>query len=170
MAENRAIKQHIETLKRMRIMTLRGLGSDLTTQHLFYQIAGQGSHILWLTAHLAISMDTLINRYVFDAPALPESWRATYGGGSTPNPNPAENIPFAEALGAMHKVFDVVVERLGAADDSILDRAVPSDLPIYARFQLHSQLIAFAPAHEGYHAGQIVMLRKIQGLPAASPA
>ena len=170
MASNRVLKQHLETMNRIRLMTLRSLGPDLTTEHLFHQIDGKGSHILWLTAHCAISMDRLINQYVFGSLALSEQWRSTYGGGSTPNPNPAENLSLPEALDGLQKVLAVVTERLNGEDDSILDRALPADSPVIARFQFNSHLIGFAAAHEAYHAGQITMLRKIQGLPAQTPA
>lgn len=153
-------------LEKARGFTLRTLGSDLEPRHLVYQVAPESSHLLWLAGHVAVSLDRLINLSAFDAPVLEADLTGLFGRGSVPMPDATVYPSLGEVRGLLDRSLVVAVERLRAADDSLLERRNTS--PLGERYPLVGDTLRMAPVHESYHAGQMALLRRAQGLPAVA--
>lgn len=132
----------------------------------YTQPAGAQTHLAWQVGHLAVSQYGLMlfrqrGRSPGDLELMPGWLRKQFGRGSTPASS-AEGMPTAEELleklQAIHLQSIEEVSNLPA--ESLRD---PIDMP-YVAYPIKLGALLFAPIHEGIHAGQIGMLRRLHGL------
>ena len=59
-----------------------------------------------------------------------------------------------------------VIDQLGSMSDGDLDTALPDTSPVKELFPTVGAVLGAGVFHAGYHAGQIALLRRAQGLPS----
>ncbi|MFO1066804.1 MAG: DinB family protein [Pirellulales bacterium] len=136
---------------------------------LWYQKpAGANSNVAWQVGHLAVAQYGLMlfrqrGRAEGDLDLLPGWLRKGFGKGSVP-PSEEERPPQAtpavllEMLSAIHRQAIQELPSFTAA--SLME---PTDMP-YAAYPIKLGALLFCPIHEGIHAGQIGVLRRLHGL------
>jgi hypothetical protein len=140
---------------------------DSVPLELWYrQPAGVNTHVAWQVGHLAVAQYGLMlfrqrGRTPEDLELMPGWLRKQFGRGTTPASS-AEGQPTPEELLARLAAIDAqaVAELPGFTAESLRE---PIDMP-YAAYPIKLGALLFCPIHEGIHAGQIGLLRRLLGL------
>jgi uncharacterized damage-inducible protein DinB len=85
-----------------------------------------------------------------------------FGPNSVPNPNPALHPNPAEILATLNRVHEQALRELPTLQEAELDDPVPHPHP-YAKTKFKALL--WCAHHESVHAGQIGLLRRLNGHP-----
>jgi hypothetical protein len=118
-----------------------------------------GNPMIWIAAHLAWARCGMASM-LGDKPSLPLP--ETFGRGAVV-PDEEELPQTEQVLAAWHEVSDVLTKRLTDASEAQLAATSPRSFPIADKSVLGG--IAFLLYHEGYHIGQMALMRKSLGLP-----
>lgn len=118
-----------------------------------------GNPMIWIAAHMAWARYGMASMLGEKPPfSLPEA----FGRGSVVPEEAA--LPQAEqVLAAWRDISDVLTKRLADASEDQLAAPAPRSFPIADKSVLGG--IAFLLYHEGYHIGQMALMRKSLGLP-----
>ncbi|HET7584220.1 MAG TPA: DinB family protein [Gemmatimonadaceae bacterium] len=110
----------------------------------------------WIAGHVLVYRDR-IHALLERAPAWPQSLgsNAQYLRGST-GFEPQRAIPLSQLREALDLSAPVVIEALCAATEELLARQATESATVAER-------LAFGGFHEGYHAGQLGLLRRVSG-------
>lgn len=138
---------------------------DLEPDQWFWQPAEGQNHIAWHVGHLAFAQYFLClkrqrDRTEADLDLISTKFLKRYKQGSQPKASPAENEPLAEIRRVFDGVFARAMQELANYTDA--DRSVPTSPP-HPVFDTKLGAINWCPQHEMMHAGQIVLLRRLQG-------
>ncbi len=140
---------------------------DSIPRSLWYERpAGAATHVAWQVGHLAVSQYGLMlfrqrGRAEGDLELMPGWLRKQFGRGTQPattaegQPEPDELLARLAAINAQAH------EELPKLSAQTLRE--PIDMP-YAAYPIKLGALLFCPFHEGLHAGQIGMLRRLHGL------
>jgi len=135
---------------------LAGVDSDVWLER-----SGEANHLAFLAVHLAGARYYIVK----------------FLGGSAHDPleryhekartidDIAEFPPPAEVLGAWDEVAPLLDSSLAGATHEFLDGE--SGLPFPAPGPTRLEALTFLAQHEAYHIGQMCLIRRIHGLPAA---
>lgn len=146
-------------------MTMTALGGTFEPGQLVFTLPPSSSHILWLTGHIATSLDRMTAGAIGAPRVLPDRYVELFAIGSKPVADAAAYPPLAELLASLTKATDAAVARIHNLADSDLARPLPQELPVARIFPTLGVLLTGAVYHTAYHTGQISMLRRAQGLP-----
>ena len=132
--------------------------ADLDREALVRRIVANSNPIIWIAGHLTwarFSMAGLLDaKLTFPFPPV-------FGRGAVLGDE--ASLPHAdEVLSAWRDVSDILADRLSEATEAQLMAPSPRPLPIGDKTILG--MIAFLTYHEGYHIGQLALLRKALGL------
>lgn len=123
-----------------------------------------GNPMNWILGHIVCTRS-----HMFVMAGMPDFWtdeeRAAYERGSRPLAG-EDAAPFEDLVATYARTTAEVrgfLEGLVAAE---LDRAVPQGTPDFLGGTIGEALLAFA-WHEGYHAGQLGVVRRTLGKPGA---
>lgn len=138
---------------------------DLDDDQWFTMPDGCSTHVGWQVAHLAMAQYGLClfrqrGRADVDRGLLPRGFVPKYGKGSTPDPDPANNLNPAEIRETLERVNRQAYEEMGGFSESQLNE--PIDMP-YAVYPTKLGALVFCADHEMLHAGQIGLLRRLLG-------
>jgi len=127
------------------------------------------THIAWQVGHLAIAQYNLALKRVrgelpADSALIPAEYAALFGRGSQPTANAGQYPGPYELRDAFDRVFARVVDETPGLPDAVLDE--PS-LPPHHVFGNKLGALLWSARHEMLHAGQIGLLRRLLGAPAA---
>lgn len=147
-------------------MAMTALGGSYEPQQLVFTIPPSASHILWLTGHIAWTIDRMTAAAIGAPFVLPDSYGPRFSIGSKPVADAAAYPALAELLDALSRATDAAVARIHNLAVSDLDRLLPKDLPPARIFPTLGALLTGGAYHTAYHTGQITMLRRAQGLPS----
>lgn len=147
-------------------MARRALEGALQPEHLVFTLPPSRSHILWLTGHIALSLDRLSGLSIGAPLVLPEHYTPLFGLGSQPLPDAAAYPPLGELLEALNRAVEATVARVLTLAPADLARPLPDSLPVARIFPTLGELLTGAVIHTSYHSGQISLLRRVQGLPS----
>ncbi|UUO07311.1 DinB family protein [Blastopirellula sp. J2-11] len=123
------------------------------------------THVAWQAGHIAISTYGIgLRLQRGERPADAElgltNYKELFGQGSTPSAD-ASIYPSAEELHAtIKKVFAQVDQEMVEWPLSDLDSALD---PPHPRFKTRFEFLAFLPAHNFMHFGQVSLLRRLFG-------
>jgi hypothetical protein len=149
------LKSHVVTTQSM----IRRLVDDINDEESMMTLGNNPNHIKWLTGHLVFTA-MLAGTAAGGKLAMPEGWGDIFRRGSQ-SPDKTAVFPAMPAVrGVLYEFQDKVQGALDQADDEFLDAKriiAPNweDTPVNA--------ILFFCAHDFYHAGQIVMIRRAIG-------
>jgi uncharacterized damage-inducible protein DinB len=161
---NQRAKLLADAMNGSREWTLR-LIADLTGDDWTYQPKPGLHHCLWLCGHLACAESLLI--------------LVRCAGQNDPNAAFSRHFqigkPISDAKSGDFPSHDAVVETMAAThlavmaviqemDDEVLDQpCFGKDGAIHPHYRTNAEAIVHAVRHEGFHAGQIAMIRRLLG-------
>ena len=96
-----------------------------------------------------------------DLELMPGWLRKQYGRGSTPAVEAAPVPEKQELMAILHRIHDVSLATVPGLTAATLSE--PTEMP-YAVYPIRLGALLFCPMHEGIHAGQIGVLRRLHGL------
>lgn len=149
------LKSHVMTTQSM----IRRLVDDISEEESMKTLGANPNHIKWLTGHLIFTA-MLAGTAAGGKLDMPDGWGDIFRRGSQ-SPDKTPIFPSMPAVkGVLYDFQDRVNGALDQVDDEFLDAKrmiAPNweDTPISA--------ILFFCAHDFYHAGQIVMIRRAIG-------
>jgi hypothetical protein len=125
------------------------------------------SHIAWQVGHLAFAQYRLALQRVRgvrpeDEQLLPAAFLDRFRGGSTPVGDPKAYPSPEEIRRVLDAVHRQVLEEISALDDAVFDDPTAAPHP---RFSTKGGALTWCAEHEMMHAGQIGLLRRLQGKP-----
>lgn len=127
---------------------------------------GANTNLAWQVGHLAVSQYGLMlfrqrGRSPGDLEIMPGWLRKQFGRGTTP-PEVTEKSPAPEELlNRLKAIHERSLQEVADLDASVLSE--PTEMPFMA-FPIKLGALMFCPYHEGIHAGQIGLLRRLLGL------
>jgi len=140
---------------------------DSIPHSLWYeQPVGLSTHVAWQVGHLAVSQYGLMlfrqrGRAAGDLELMPGWLRKQFGRGSQPASSAAGQPEPAELLARLAAIDKQAVQEVPGLTAETLRE--PIDMP-YAAYPIKLGALMFCPIHEGIHAGQIGLLRRLHGL------
>lgn len=142
------------------------VGKDLTPQQMVHQIPPGTTHIAWTLGHLAWDCDALAGPLIGRKPALSATWNKLFSYKVEPINYPSHYPALGELLSTYEEVIEGFAAHLEREPDHRLEEELPDDHPLRPTFPRVGDLLGANSFHTGYHAGQITMLRRAQGLRA----
>lgn len=144
----------------------RLLIESVPTELWYERPAGSPTHLAWQVGHLAVAQYGLMlfrqrGRSPGDLEIMPGWLRKQFGKGTTASET-AAGMPAPEEL---LQLFDKIETQshLEAAQFTATQLAEPTEMP-YTAYPIKLGALLFCPIHEGLHAGQIGLLRRLLGL------
>ncbi len=140
--------------------------ADVAPSDWFWMPAGGVTHLAWQVGHLAIAQYRLTmmrlrgERPEDESIIAAQEWAPLFGIGSTPVADPARYPAPEEILATQDRVFEAARRELAEMPDAECD--APS-LVTHAWFRTKLQALFWCARHEMMHAGQIGLLRRLQG-------
>ena len=142
-----------------------GLLDQIDFADWFRQPAEGVTHVAWQVGHLAMAEFRLAGQRIRgqrpeDSGLISEDFLKLFGKGSSPVADPARYPAPAELRGVFDRVHRQTVAELQTLSDDVLDE--PS-LPEHPMFATKLGALCWTAQHEFLHAGQIGLLRRLQG-------
>ena len=156
-------RQDLQSLYRFNQFVLGKNLDGLTHADGLVQATPGGSSIYWLLGHILTTRNGML-RLFGEAPLWSDEEGAPFARGSRPVDPQKVPMPFDRLLADLHRSDDLI----RVAIDGIRDEALAAPLGHGKEGTVGDQLVGFH-YHEGYHAGQIGLLRRIAGRPAGIP-
>lgn len=128
------------------------------------QPGGMANHALWTLGHLAVSAEdfALIAGLAITPP--PEGYRRLFANGSVPSPNAADYPPADEVVQWFERTARELIEEAKKLTDAEWSQPAARGQPPFARIRMHG--LTRAAWHEGWHVGQLSLLRRALGMKA----
>jgi len=123
------------------------------------------NHALWNLGHFASTDDYFAGKFGGTTSMLPPEWDKLFGMGSTPTSDASKYPSIAEVRKAMVTTRAAVEKWVSSLSAAQLSTATPEDWHAYA--PTVGDLPPFLAWHEGYHQGQLSVLRRGLGLARA---
>jgi len=141
------------------------LVSDIEPADWFRQPPGGVTHIAWQVAHMVmaeyfLTMVRVRGERPEDESLVSKAFLKQFGKGSTPDPNPANNPTPEVILQTLARVHEQARLEVPKLSDAAL--AEPVTMP-HRLFTDKLGSIQWCPMHEMSHAGQIGLIRRLQG-------
>lgn len=155
------VERHIHSLRTARRMTL-GLLRQIEGSQWLFQIVPRGQHALWIAGHLAVADDWGLRSVGVERRFL-EEFEGVFGG-SAPITGDAGAYPeVSEVLRCMEEAHARFIGALASVTEADLARESAGAISAYAP-DLGTLLSAHV-WHEGFHTGQLALIRRGLGLP-----
>jgi hypothetical protein len=156
----------IAALRSLKVLAHRILAGTLTQEQLTYQLVPHGSHILWLTGHLAVTNDLAMGPTLGLEPVMPHEASELLQFGAKPMADAGLYGSFEDYRRILLESFDRLSERLSTMEDEELLIPLPENSALAKLLPYRGSLLAMWQFHTGYHLGQVTLLRRAQGLGA----
>ena|SRR5437660_9594726 len=133
----------------------------------FRQPPGGVTHIAWQVGHLAMAEYRLVLERVLgpranDAELISEEFLRLFGRESVPVPEVAKYPSQAEIRNIFERVHQQTLRELHDLDETELDKPI---LKPHSLAKTKQWALVWCAQHEGVHAGQIGLLRRLLGYP-----
>lgn len=127
---------------------------------------------LWLVGHLANTLNTIVNMWMFERESLmPKGWgrifAPDFGGGNPVTANAADYPAWDEVVRLYETISRTVLEQIQSLDDSVLSNPLPGSIPegIRKKFPSYDASLRIMVIHDNYHRGQLGLLSKLTRVP-----
>ena len=127
--------------------------------------AGCSKNAIWIAGHLATTDDWFMTQFGGRKSAVPEAWQKLFSMNSTATADAKAYPQMAEVMKALDAGHAGVLKWLESLTAEQLEAPMPKEWQAFAPNM--SDVPTFAAWHEGYHAGQLSMVRKGLGLAPA---
>ncbi len=155
----------IEALDGGRDWTLK-LVADVSGDQWTYQPAAGAQHILWLCGHLASAQQTLILARCLGFEKSDDEFNSHFPIGEPVKSAAEHNYPSPDAV--IEKMAAIHATVLGAvdsmADEVLAEPCFGKDAAPHPHYTTKRGAINHCARHEAFHAGQVAMLRRMQGM------
>ena len=131
----------------------------------FQPLPGVG-HALWLCGHLACAQDLLVHRRCLNKPGLvDDSFSRHFSIGGPVKSAQEHDYPSPEVIrGEMNRVHKATLaDVLGMSDAVLAEPAFGGDGKPHPHYSDKAGAVAHCCRHEAFHAGQIALIRRLQG-------
>ncbi len=154
----KAAIEYMEFCHRMTVSAFKDWPADKVCA----QAEGQPNHLLWTVGHLAMTYQWFANLLDGRPKSYPERYEALFGFGTKPTSD-ASQYP---SLDEVRRVFDESYARILAAAQATSDADMPgAPLGESGGFVSNRLDVILKNAwHDGWHTGQLSVLRKFLGL------
>jgi hypothetical protein len=142
------------------------LVKDVAEDQKCLQIHGYVNHPAWTVGHLALASDHAMA--YLGLPRTLNDYDAIFDHGTKPTPNVSDYPPLTEILAAYQERHRAVEEGLRAVDPSVIEAETPQDYIRQAFPRIADFLNFLLTTHEGTHHGELIIWRKLVGLPRVS--
>lgn len=156
------IEQLCTALRTSRRMTL-GLLADIPHDRWTWQLFDGQNHVAWTCLHLVLSDDWGPTSLGQSEKCFVERWQDLVSAG--PDPTPSRWPSAAALLEMLEQAHSRYLDCLGALTEADLSRPTGGALAEFA--PVLGTLVDSHIWHEGFHGGQIAVIRKGLGLPPA---
>jgi hypothetical protein len=163
--ENHLARAYVESLHVLQGLFARTLSGEISDQAAIFQAAPTQSHILWVIGHATWFLETVIQPWFGGQAALPESYGELFPSGTQPVAEASRYPSLQELTAHLNETIERMIALVAAKSDAELTAPLPEGSPLAKDFPSLGSLIPFAVFHTSYHAGQISLLRRFQGLP-----
>jgi len=158
----------IGAMELARAMTISA-GDGLDEKEMMFQPREGLNHALWLLGHVATSENGLVLHACAGKNLLPEWWMGKFGIKSQPVAEAGFYPTKGEVLEMLGKTHAAAMEYVGGLTEKALGET-PINLArfpatVQAKFGTVAKCLGGHITHEGGHAGQIAMLRRLMGKP-----
>ncbi|MEO1717004.1 MAG: DinB family protein [Planctomycetota bacterium] len=127
------------------------------------RFTADGSHAAYIVGHITFTDDTTLNMLAGDAHTLSEAEQKLFGGGATISETLTDYPPQAELIEKMHAVRAKLVDYFkGLSPAEII---APVEGPLAQFGDTRAKLMTSIAWHEGFHGGQLSVIRRQLGLP-----
>ncbi|MEL6497166.1 MAG: DinB family protein [Planctomycetota bacterium] len=127
------------------------------------RFAADGSHAAYIVGHITFTDDTTLNMLAGEPHTLSEPEQKLFGGGATISETLADYPPQSELVEKMHAVRAKLVEYFkGLSPAEII---APVEGPLAQFGDTRAKLMTSIAWHEGFHSGQISVIRRHLGMP-----
>ena len=135
---------------------------DVTNEESLVQPPGAGNCLNWVLGHIVAARNTVL-KLAGGAPMVSEDVTAHYRRGSDPL-RPGEKLPdLATLRGLLSDTQQQLVPALAALSDEALIQPVPEQMRRPPLTGSVADALIRLHYHEGYHNGQIGLLRRLAG-------
>jgi len=163
-------KRCVHQLRFVRGGTMRMLEGFPAQKHTFLPEFTTGSggghvanHALWFLGHMATTDDWFIQQMgAASELQLSAEWHELFGGGSKPVDDPSKYPPFETLMQAMQTQRERLTKWFASRSEKELAAETNEKWKNYA--PTIADFAFFLAWHEGYHAGQLSVVRKQLGL------
>jgi uncharacterized damage-inducible protein DinB len=151
-----SIRQMLAFATRMMAVNLEGFTHD----EALAQPPGGGNCVNWIVGHVIVHRNHIL-RALGHAPVWGADDDARYDRGSGPITGPNDALPLDALRDGLERARLALLAALDATTDEAL-AAVPEGATGSAALPL-GQRLSLLMLHEGYHVGQVSMLRRVSG-------
>ncbi len=138
---------------------VRRLVDDVTDEESLVRGKDNLQHIRWQTGHLVYNA-YLILRSLGEPGSLPDNWDTLFRRGCGFSDDANMYPSMAELRDKLYWFYDQIKARASKMSDDELDQVLDPE-PVFDTGAMNAAL--FFCTHEFYHAGQIVIIRRILG-------
>ncbi|NOT00249.1 MAG: DinB family protein [Phycisphaerales bacterium] len=139
--------------------------ADVTGEEWTFQPAPGIQHVLWLCGHLAVSEHLLVVTRALGGEPPDAKFAEHFAIGKPVSAAGDHSYPLAHAviaqMDATHAKALAAIR--GASDAKLAEPCFGKDGVIHPHYKTVYGAIAHCARHESFHAGQIAMLRRLQG-------
>ena len=126
---------------------------------------GAPTHLAWQLGHITmaqymLTLFRLRGKNVEDEEFITKPFLRRFLKGTTPDPDPANNLPIAEIRTAFDRVYEQLMHELPGFNDDELQQTVQE--PYFGESTTIGSLL-FCSHHEMLHCGQIGLIRRLLG-------
>lgn len=156
----------LEALDGSRDWTLK-LIADVTGDQWTYQPTAGAQHILWLCGHLASAQETLILVRCLGREKTDATFDAHFPIGRPVRSAAEYDYPPTDlVVRKMAETHARVLEAVSAmTDGQLAERCFGKDGAVHPHYTTRRGAVNHCARHEAFHAGQIALLRRMQGMP-----
>ncbi len=141
--------------------TLLDMMSGIPDDKACAQVEGNPNHKLWTIGHMARSAEWFANMIDGKPLTLPASWEGLFGMGSKPTGDASQYPGLAEVRAAYDAAWARLIGAVRALNDAELAKPPTGETGGFLKDKLDS--LNKCAWHEGWHLGQISLLRKALG-------
>jgi uncharacterized damage-inducible protein DinB len=136
--------------------------ADIPEEQWCFQPFPGANHAMWLVGHLAVIDDLFLSRLAGRPSSYPEGWAQLFASGTKPLPDPGAypSPDLVRQFFAQHR--QELVSWFASRGEAELAAPPPDELRKFG--QSVGELMASIAWHEGWHGGQLAVVRKTLGL------
>lgn len=164
-SRSRVVQSYADQTRVMRYYVNRTLEGEISPEQAARSVGESKANIFWTIGHITFGILGILPRYLGRSPQYPEDYLEKYGVGSQPSPRVEDYPPLAEMIADFNRACDGMVALIESLTEEDLQRPLPEGMALTGALPNVGALIHYANMHSTYHAGQISLRRRAQGLP-----
>jgi hypothetical protein len=141
---------------------LERLYNDFPREKLCYQPFPGANHALWTMGHLASADEFFLDKVANKPTTRFKELESKFFMNSKPSPNPGDYPPHEELQAYFHDARERLTSYFKSLSPAQLSEPLPGEMKNFAATR--AILMRAIAWHEGFHSGQLAVIRKSLGL------